>query len=138
MLVLTLGADIKISWAHPVFTMTTFCTDKAIWPFLFEQIFVTGFWVWKPFIKFNFVFRKIFSDRKVCHSSLLFKLWGCYNTAVCQIRTNYELTGAFQISALIYYEACLSQKDATKREKYLKTYNGRRFLHKRLKSYLTG
>ena len=39
---------------------------------------------------------------------------------------------------LIYYEACLSQKDATKREKYLKTYNGRRFLHKRLKSYLTG
>ena len=39
---------------------------------------------------------------------------------------------------LIYYEACLNQQDATKREKYLKTYNGRRFLHKRLKSYLTG
>ena len=39
---------------------------------------------------------------------------------------------------LIYYEACLTQQDATKREKYLKTYNGKRFLHKRLKSYLTG
>ena len=39
---------------------------------------------------------------------------------------------------LIYYEACLNQEDATKREKYLKTYNGKRFLHKRLKSYLTG
>ena len=39
---------------------------------------------------------------------------------------------------LIYYEACLNQEDATKREKYLKTYNGRKFLHKRLKSYLTG
>jgi len=39
---------------------------------------------------------------------------------------------------LIYYEACLTQEDATKREKYLKTYNGRRFLYKRLKSYLTG
>jgi putative endonuclease len=39
---------------------------------------------------------------------------------------------------LIYYEACLSQEDATKREKYLKTYNGRSFLRKRLKSYLTG
>ena len=39
---------------------------------------------------------------------------------------------------LIYYEACLTQQDATKREKYLKTYNGRRFLHNRLKSYLTG
>ena len=39
---------------------------------------------------------------------------------------------------LIYYEACLNQEDATKREKYLKTYNGKRFIHKRLKSYLTG
>ena len=39
---------------------------------------------------------------------------------------------------LIYYEACVDQQDATKREKYLKTFNGRRFLQNRLKSYLTG
>ena len=39
---------------------------------------------------------------------------------------------------LIYYEACLDQKDATKREKYLKTHHGKMFLKKRLKSYLTG
>ena len=39
---------------------------------------------------------------------------------------------------LIYYEACLKKDDAIKREKYFKTYNGKRFLHKRLKSYLTG
>jgi putative endonuclease len=39
---------------------------------------------------------------------------------------------------LIYYEACLSQKDATKREKYLKTYLGKMYLKRRLKSYLTG
>ena len=39
---------------------------------------------------------------------------------------------------LVYYEACENQQDATKREKYLKTYNGRRFLQNRLKSYLTG
>jgi len=39
---------------------------------------------------------------------------------------------------LIYYEACLNQNDATKREKYFKTHHGRMFLHKRLKSYLTG
>jgi putative endonuclease len=39
---------------------------------------------------------------------------------------------------LIYYEACLDQKDATKREKYLKTYHGKMFLKKRLNSYLTG
>ena len=39
---------------------------------------------------------------------------------------------------LIYYEASLNMDDAIKREKYFKTYNGKRFLHKRLKSYLTG
>jgi len=39
---------------------------------------------------------------------------------------------------LIYYESCLSQDDATKREKYLKTYHGKMFIKKRLKSYLTG
>jgi putative endonuclease len=39
---------------------------------------------------------------------------------------------------IIYYEGCINQADATKREKYLKTYNGKRFLHNRLKSYLTG
>lgn len=39
---------------------------------------------------------------------------------------------------LIYFEGCLNQQDATKREKYLKTYLGKLFLHKRLKSYLTG
>ncbi|MEK7580299.1 MAG: GIY-YIG nuclease family protein [Patescibacteria group bacterium] len=39
---------------------------------------------------------------------------------------------------LIYYEACLSQSDATHREKYLKTYLGKMFIKNRLKSYLTG
>ncbi len=39
---------------------------------------------------------------------------------------------------LIYYEACTKQQDATHREKYLKTYYGRMFLKKRLKSYFTG
>ena len=39
---------------------------------------------------------------------------------------------------LIYYEACLSQKDALHREKYLKTHYGKMFIKNRLKSYLTG
>ena len=39
---------------------------------------------------------------------------------------------------LVYYEACLNQNDAMKREKYLKTYHGKIFIKKRLKSYLTG
>ena len=39
---------------------------------------------------------------------------------------------------LVYYEACLHQDDVTRREKCLKTYHGKMFLKKRLKSYLTG
>ena len=39
---------------------------------------------------------------------------------------------------LIYYEACVNRDDATRREKYLKSYLGKQFLHNRLKSYLTG
>ena len=37
---------------------------------------------------------------------------------------------------LIYYEACLSEEDALKREKYFKTGFGRRFLKNRLESYM--
>ena len=37
---------------------------------------------------------------------------------------------------LIYYEACLSESDARRREKYLKTNMGRRMLKRRLKDYL--
>lgn len=36
---------------------------------------------------------------------------------------------------LIYYEACLDDKDAYKREKYLKTRLGKSYLRKRLKSW---
>ncbi|MDO8668575.1 MAG: GIY-YIG nuclease family protein [bacterium] len=39
---------------------------------------------------------------------------------------------------LIYYESCLNQQDATRREKHLKTHYGKMFLRKRLKSYFTG
>ncbi len=39
---------------------------------------------------------------------------------------------------LIYFEGCLSRKDATHREKYLKTHYGKMFIKQRLKSYFTG
>jgi putative endonuclease len=39
---------------------------------------------------------------------------------------------------LVYYEACTDRNDALQREKYFKTYYGKMFLKKRLKSYLTG
>ncbi len=39
---------------------------------------------------------------------------------------------------LVYYESCLCKKDAMHREKYLKTYHGKAFIKKRIKTYLTG
>ena len=39
---------------------------------------------------------------------------------------------------LIYYEACNHKDDAFRREKYLKTTYGRRYIRHRLKSYFTG
>ncbi len=36
---------------------------------------------------------------------------------------------------LIYYEACLDERDAKQRERYLKTTAGRRFLAKRLRYF---
>jgi putative endonuclease len=36
---------------------------------------------------------------------------------------------------IIYYEACLNEKDAYKREKYLKTRLGKSYLRKRLENW---
>lgn len=36
---------------------------------------------------------------------------------------------------LIYWECCLNQQDATRREKYLKSGNGKNYLKNRLKHY---
>ncbi len=38
--------------------------------------------------------------------------------------------------SLIYYEACLNEDDAIKREKYFKSGFGRRFLRNRIGTYL--
>jgi putative endonuclease len=47
-------------------------------------------------------------------------------------------TAARRPLELVYYEACRNQTDATKREKYLKTAWGKRYIKSRLASYLTG
>jgi putative endonuclease len=39
---------------------------------------------------------------------------------------------------LIYWEGCISQQDATKREKYLKTAWGKRYIKNRIERYLAG
>jgi putative endonuclease len=37
---------------------------------------------------------------------------------------------------LVYYEACLNERDAIKREKYFKSGYGRRFLNNRIETFL--
>lgn len=44
-------------------------------------------------------------------------------------------TKAYRPWQLIYYEACLNQEDAKRRESYLKTSQGGRLLKRRLKEY---
>ena len=39
---------------------------------------------------------------------------------------------------LIYWEGCRNQSDATKREKYLKSSWGKRYIKNRVRNYLTG
>ncbi|MGI8960838.1 MAG: GIY-YIG nuclease family protein [Bryobacteraceae bacterium] len=39
---------------------------------------------------------------------------------------------------LIYYEACISERDAFRREKYLKTTYGKRYVKTRCRDYFTG
>ena len=39
---------------------------------------------------------------------------------------------------LVYWEGCLNQQDATRREKYLKTAWGKRYIKIRIRNYLTG
>ncbi len=39
---------------------------------------------------------------------------------------------------LVYWEGCLSQKDAISREKYLKSAWGKRYIKNRIRNYLTG
>lgn len=45
-------------------------------------------------------------------------------------------TKAYKPWKLIYYEACLNQQDAKRREYYLNTNKGGRLLKRRLKEYL--
>lgn len=49
-----------------------------------------------------------------------------------------KTTKKFDTVTLVYYEACLSKKDALKRELQLKTGFGRGFLKRRLESYFAG
>ncbi len=49
-----------------------------------------------------------------------------------------QSTKAFKPRKLIYYEAYIDRKDATGREKFLKSGSGRKFLKRQIKNYLSG
>lgn len=49
---------------------------------------------------------------------------------------NVEATRERRPLALIYYEACVDERDAFAREKYLKSGMGKRYLKNRLKRFL--
>lgn len=46
-----------------------------------------------------------------------------------------DSTKAYRPFKLVYYEACLNEKDAYLREKYLKSRLGKNYLKKRLKNW---
>ena len=79
----------------------------------------------------------------ILQSELDFKLYTGYTKNV-ELRFEQHNKGLVRSTKdrrplkLIYFEACLNQRDATHREKYLKTHYGKMFLKNRLKSYLTG
>ena len=67
---------------------------------------------------------------------------GCTN----DLRSRLALHNAGQVPStrerrpfeLIYYEACLNKRDAFRREKYLKTSCGKRYIKVRCRDYFTG
>jgi putative endonuclease len=65
---------------------------------------------------------------------------GC--TSDLKKRVHQHQTGEARATAsrrplsLIYYEACLNRDDALRRERFLKTTKGKRFLKNRLRLYL--
>lgn len=52
-------------------------------------------------------------------------------------RSRVRWTASRQPVRLVYYEACLSQEDALRRERFLKSGKGKRYLRSRLAAFLS-
>ena len=67
-----------------------------------------------------------------------------YTGYTCDLENRMEKHNRGQIEStkmrkpfeLIYFEACLDEKDAIRREKYLKTSWGKRYIKSRLRNFL--
>ncbi len=70
---------------------------------------------------------------------------GLYTGCAGDLRSRLALHNAGKVPStrkrlpfeLIYYEACLNKKDAFRREKYLKTAYGKRYIKSRCRDYFT-
>jgi len=68
---------------------------------------------------------------------------GLYRGCTSDLRRRFALPNAGHVPStkerrplkLIYYEACLEERDAFRREKYLKTTYGKRYIKSRCRSY---
>jgi putative endonuclease len=69
-----------------------------------------------------------------------------YTGCTRDLRNRLALHNAGKVSStknrgplkLVYYEACLNEQDAFRRERYLKTTYGKRYIKVRCRSYFTG
>ncbi len=69
-----------------------------------------------------------------------------YTGYSCNLANRIEAHNAGKVTStklrrpleLVYWEGCSNQQDATRREKYLKTAWGKRYIKIRIKNYLTG
>jgi len=74
------------------------------------------------------------------------KTWTFYTGATGDLRKRLEQNRNGEVFftrnkgpiQLVYYEACLNRDDAFRRERYLKTGMGKRFIKNRIKGGLTG
>jgi len=69
-----------------------------------------------------------------------------YTGCTCDLRNRLSLHNTDKVPStkgrrpleLIYYEACLNEQDAFRREKYLKTTYGKRYIKSRCRNYFIG
>jgi putative endonuclease len=82
--------------------------------------------------KFYYVYILFYPDKKVWYTGCTNDLKKRIHEHKSGLSTWTRHRGEF---ILAYYEACLSQRDAYAREKYLKSGMGKRFIKNRLKTF---
>ena len=91
-------------------------------------------------VGFSYIYSKMFYYTYVLYSHKDLKFYTGYTNNLIN-RLEQHQTGQVPSTKyrrpliLLYWEGCLNQEDATRREKYLKSGNCKRYLNNRLKNY---